>query len=196
MLLPNERFYGEYYANASTVGLFELGLKASLPMNFVPPGYGHWSCHAGVRYQYFVDDNLYQLERIQRARQADARHRSGLRRSFRFLLINYKPLRLLMKIFYSTLVSLAALASSTAVSRAADKVVVGFIYVGPKDDYGYNQAHAEGCAGVQKLDWVKGVEEASVPETAAVQETMRNMINQDGAQIVFPTSFGYFDPHI
>ena len=81
-------------------------------------------------------------------------------------------------------------------SCAADKVTMGFIYVGPKDDYGYNQAHAEGCAGVQKLTWVKGVEEASVAETTAVQETMRNMINQDGAQILFPTSFGYFDPHI
>jgi basic membrane protein A len=79
---------------------------------------------------------------------------------------------------------------------AADKVNMGFIYVGPKDDYGYNQAHAEGCAGVQKLSWVKGVEEASVPETTSVQETMRNMINLDGAAIVFPTSFGYFDPHI
>jgi simple sugar transport system substrate-binding protein len=79
---------------------------------------------------------------------------------------------------------------------AADQVVMGFIYVGPKDDYGYNQAHSEGCAGVQKLPWVKAIEEASVPETTSVQETMRNMIHQDGAQILFPTSFGYFDPHI
>src|SRR5207302_7590471 len=39
-------------------------------------------------------------------------------------------------------------------------------------------------------------EEASVPETTAVQETMRNMINLDGATMLFPTSFGYFDPHI
>jgi basic membrane protein A and related proteins len=92
--------------------------------------------------------------------------------------------------------ALAALAFSTAFAPAADKVVMGFIYVGPKDDYGYNQAHSEGCAGVQKLDWVKGVEEASVPETTSVQETMRNMINLDHAQVVFPTSFGYFDPHI
>jgi len=80
---------------------------------------------------------------------------------------------------------------------AADKeVAMGFIYVGPKDDYGYNQAHAEGKAGVSQLAWVKSVEEASVPETTAVQETMRNMINLDKAAIVFPTSFGYFDPHI
>jgi basic membrane protein A and related proteins len=81
-------------------------------------------------------------------------------------------------------------------SAAEDKVVMGFIYVGPKDDYGYNQAHAEGAAGVQKLPWVKAIEEASVPETTAVQETMRNMINLDGAKALFPTSFGYFDPHI
>jgi len=75
-------------------------------------------------------------------------------------------------------------------------IVMGFIYVGPKDDYGYNQAHAEGKAGVSKLGWVKAVEQANVPETTEVQEAMRNMIEQDGATVLFPTSFGYFDPHI
>jgi len=35
-----------------------------------------------------------------------------------------------------------------------------------------------------------------VPETIAVQETMRNMIELDGAAALFPTSFSYFDPHI
>ena len=29
-----------------------------------------------------------------------------------------------------------------------------------------------------------------------VQKTMESMINQDGATLLFPTSFGYFDPHI
>ncbi|MEP6519701.1 BMP family ABC transporter substrate-binding protein [Microcoleus vaginatus] len=82
-------------------------------------------------------------------------------------------------------------------SAGTDKpIVMGFIYVGPKDDYGYNQAQAEGNAGVSKLAWVKTVEEANVPETTSVQETMRNMIEQDGATVLFPTSFGYFDPHI
>jgi hypothetical protein len=60
-LFPNERFYGEYWAKSSVVGLYEVGLKASLPMNFMPAGYGHWSCHAGFRYVNFVDDNLYRL---------------------------------------------------------------------------------------------------------------------------------------
>jgi len=99
-------------------------------------------------------------------------------------------------IFRRTLLSLAALATLVSVPVAAKDVTMGFIYVGPKDDYGYNQAHAEGKAGVSSLGWVKSVEEASVPETTAVQETMRNMINLDGATVLFPTSFGYFDPHI
>jgi basic membrane protein A len=73
---------------------------------------------------------------------------------------------------------------------------VGFIYVGPKDDYGYNQAHAEGAAAVKKMPGVKVMEEERVPETDAVQQSMKSMIELDGAKLLFPTSFGYFDPHV
>src|SRR5262245_10929224 len=48
---------------------------------------------------------------------------------------------------------------------AGEEVTIGFIYVGPKDDYGYNQAHAEGAAAVKKMDKVKMVEEEKIPET-------------------------------
>lgn len=81
-------------------------------------------------------------------------------------------------------------------ARAQKAVVIGFIYVGPKDDFGYNQAHYEGKEGISKLPGVKTIDEANVPETTAVQESMRAMIEQDGASVLFPTSFGYFDPHI
>ncbi len=81
------------------------------------------------------------------------------------------------------------------VARAAG-LTVGFIYVGPKDDYGYNQSHAEGAAVVKKIPGVKVVEEERVPENVDVQKTMESMINFDGATLLFPTSFGYFDPHI
>ncbi|PPD49907.1 MAG: BMP family ABC transporter substrate-binding protein [Methylobacter sp.] len=77
-----------------------------------------------------------------------------------------------------------------------DDVVVGFIYVGSKGDYGYNQAHALGAAAVKAMPGVKVIEEENVPETIAVQNTMESMINLDGAKLIFPTSFGYFDPHI
>ena len=81
-------------------------------------------------------------------------------------------------------------------NAGSEPLLMGFIYVGPKDDYGYNQAHAEGKAGVAQTAGIETTEEANVPETTAVQESMRNMINVDGATVLFPTSFGYFDPHI
>jgi basic membrane protein A and related proteins len=85
---------------------------------------------------------------------------------------------------------------SSASGGAKGDTVVGFIYVGPKDDFGYNQAHAEGAKAMATVAGIKIVEEASVPETSAVLETMRSMIEVDGANVLFPTSFGYFDPYI
>ena len=78
----------------------------------------------------------------------------------------------------------------------ASDITVGFIYVGPRDDYGYNQAHAEAAAEVAKMPGVKVLEEEKVPETIAVQKTMESMVNIDGASLLFPTSFGYFEPHV
>ena len=86
------------------------------------------------------------------------------------------------------------LLSSRAFAQSA--LTVGFIYVGPKDDYGYNQSHAEGAAVVKKIPGVTVAEEENVPETVDVQKTMESMINLDGAALLFPTSFGYFDPHM
>ena len=93
---------------------------------------------------------------------------------------------------------MTGLAASYGMSPAfaAKKVNMGFIYVGPRDDYGYNQAHFEGKSAVAGMDWVKAVDEENVPETIEVIKTMESMINLDGAQVLFPTSFGYFDPHI
>ncbi|HTJ57145.1 MAG TPA: BMP family ABC transporter substrate-binding protein [Devosiaceae bacterium] len=77
---------------------------------------------------------------------------------------------------------------------AASPLTVGFIYVGPKDDYGYNQSHAQAAAAVKSIPGVTVVEEENVPETTDVVKTMESMINLDGASLIFPTSFGYFDP--
>ena len=90
------------------------------------------------------------------------------------------------------------LAASYGITPAwsAKKVTMGFIYVGPRDDFGYNQAHYEGKSAVAAMDWVKAVDEENVPETIEVVKTMESMINLDGAQVLFPTSFGYFDPFI
>lgn len=84
----------------------------------------------------------------------------------------------------------------SAMAQAQKPLTIGVIYVGPRDDYGYNQAHAQAAAEVKKMPGIKVVEEENVPETAAVQKTMTGMIQQDGAKLLFPTSYGYFDPHI
>ena len=92
--------------------------------------------------------------------------------------------------------SASAAAAGEAAKPAGSGMTVGFIYVGPKDDYGYNQAHAEGAKSLASLPGIKIREEEKVPETVDVQKTMESMINLDGAKLLFPTSFGYFDPHI
>src|SRR5438128_2666566 len=78
----------------------------------------------------------------------------------------------------------------------ANNLAVGFIYVGPKDDYGYNQAHAQGAAAVKKMAGVKVFEEENIPERVDVQQSMKSMIEISGVKLVFPTSFGYFEPHV
>jgi len=63
LLLADNRFYGEYYKSSPTigVGLYEVGLKATLPLKFIPASAGHWSIHAGFKYMNFPNDNLYEL---------------------------------------------------------------------------------------------------------------------------------------
>lgn len=60
VVLPASDFYGETFASSSTVGLYEVGLKATIPIS-MPEGYGFWNAYIGVRYMDFVDDNLKQL---------------------------------------------------------------------------------------------------------------------------------------
>src|SRR3982074_3970993 len=71
-------------------------------------------------------------------------------------------------------------------ARAQKPLVLGFIYVGPRDDYGYNQAHAEAAAVLKKMPGVKVVEEEKVPETVAVEKSMESMINMEGPPRLLP----------
>jgi hypothetical protein len=64
VLLPDSNFYGEYYGPSSTVGLYELGLKGSVPLKFIAPGYGNWNFHVGFRFQDFIDDNLQGMQQF------------------------------------------------------------------------------------------------------------------------------------
>jgi basic membrane protein A len=78
-------------------------------------------------------------------------------------------------------------------ARAAATLTVGWVYVGPKNDFGFNQAHHEAVEALKSMPGLKVLEEENVPETVAVEQTMESMINFDGAQLLFLDSFGYFD---
>src|SRR5471030_2774018 len=49
-------------------------------------------------------------------------------------------------------------------ARAAG-TTIGFIYVGSKDDYGWNQSHAVAAAALKNIPGITVVEEENVPET-------------------------------
>ncbi|WP_299821148.1 BMP family ABC transporter substrate-binding protein [uncultured Roseibium sp.] len=100
-------------------------------------------------------------------------------------------------ILKSSAAGLAAL-SSAGLPRFAQAagLTVGIVYVGPRDDFGWNQAHAVAAAALKDVPGVTVVEEENVPETIAVEKSMESMINLDGANLIFATSFGYYKPFV
>jgi basic membrane protein A len=71
---------------------------------------------------------------------------------------------------------------------------VGFIFVGPKDDYGYNQAAYQGSQAVKSaFPNLEVLTAENVPEDDNATRIMESMI-RDGAKIIFATSYGHKDP--
>ncbi|MGA0571501.1 BMP family ABC transporter substrate-binding protein [Variovorax sp. VNK109] len=91
-------------------------------------------------------------------------------------------------------VAFAALAAAVALPAAAQsKSTLGYIYVGPEKDYGYNTSMDYGRLFVEKnLPGTKTLHVENIPETAEVEKVMERMI-QSGAGIIFATSYGYLD---
>src|ERR1700712_2311652 len=92
--------------------------------------------------------------------------------------------------------SLATAALPFGIARAETAVVLGIVYVGPKDDFGWNQAHAVSVGTLKAIPGITVVEEENVPETDAVTQSMESMINLDGANLILATSFGYYSPFV
>src|SRR5271170_8281946 len=90
--------------------------------------------------------------------------------------------------------SLVATGTTGQIARCSYAVIIGIVYVGPRDDFGWNQAHAVAIKALKTLKGVTAVEEENVPETDACAKSMESMVNLDNANIVLGTSFGYFDP--
>ena len=92
---------------------------------------------------------------------------------------------------------MAGLALSLAVGAAsgADKLKVGFIYVGPIGDHGWTYQHHEGLLAVEEAfgDMVETVYVENVAEGPDAERAITRLA-RDGAGIIFTTSFGYMDP--
>lgn len=86
----------------------------------------------------------------------------------------------------------AFVASGGLKALAATRGTVGFIYVGPSGDYGWNQSHAVAAAEIASREGITLIEQERVPETQEVVRVMESMIQLDGANVIFPTSFGYW----
>jgi simple sugar transport system substrate-binding protein/basic membrane protein A len=83
--------------------------------------------------------------------------------------------------------------AGTAAGPGKDSKAIGFIFVGPKDDFGYNQAAYQGSQAVAKAYPKLDVLTAeNVPETDEAARVMEGMINK-GAKIIFATSYGHLD---
>jgi basic membrane protein A len=90
----------------------------------------------------------------------------------------------------------ALLAAGLASPAAAAETKVGFIYVGPAADFGYNTSMDLGRKYVEsKVPGVTTTAFEGIPETAEVARVMERLINS-GNKIIFATSYGYLDEAI
>jgi basic membrane protein A and related proteins len=76
-------------------------------------------------------------------------------------------------------------------AAAESKLTVGAIYVGSINDYGYNRSMHDGLMAMKAaIPGVTVLEAENVPETAEAERVMEGMIQQ-GAKLIFATSFGH-----
>src|SRR5260370_27979433 len=59
---------------------------------------------------------------------------------------------------------------------AAD-ITLGIVYVGPRDDFGWNQAHALPVKALKSLPGVKAVEAENLPQTDPRSNSIEAMLN-------------------
>src|SRR5271154_4677656 len=92
-------------------------------------------------------------------------------------------------------VAAAVVASNIPVAKGADKLKVGFIYLGPIGDFGWTYQHEVGRQGLVKdmgdkieTTFLENVSEGPDSERAIEQ------LARSGHKLIFTTSFGYMDP--
>lgn len=74
------------------------------------------------------------------------------------------------------------------------KLKAAWIYVGPIGDYGWSHAHEQARLYVQeKFPWLEALPPAEAVPEADVDRYIERFIVEEGADVVFTTSFGFMD---
>ncbi|MEH6360179.1 MAG: BMP family ABC transporter substrate-binding protein [Amylibacter sp.] len=99
-----------------------------------------------------------------------------------------------MKLFKTILAGAAIAVGLVGGANAAEKLKVGFIYVGPTGDFGWSYEHDQGRLAIEEAlgDKVETTYVESVPESADSERVMTQMA-LSGTNLIFATSFNYMD---
>ena len=91
-------------------------------------------------------------------------------------------------------VAAGALLAAVQAGSAADKLKVGFVYVGPVGDFGYSYQHDQGRQAMAKAlgDKVETTFLENVPENDS--ERSIEQLARSGHKLIFTTSFGFMEP--
>jgi len=99
------------------------------------------------------------------------------------------------KLIKLTALALASALALTAGAVSADKLKVGFIYIGPPGDHGWTYAHDQGRLSIEKElgDRVQTTFVENVPEGPDAERAIAKLA-ETGHELIFTTSFGYMEP--
>jgi basic membrane protein A and related proteins len=92
--------------------------------------------------------------------------------------------------------ALAAAPSASTPAGANAPLIVGFVYVTPVGEAGWTYQHELGRREMVRAlgARVRTIAVESVAEGADAERVMRDLVAQQGATLVFATSFGYLEP--
>jgi basic membrane protein A and related proteins len=90
---------------------------------------------------------------------------------------------------------IVAIAAVTFHAYAAEKLKIGFIYVGPIGDLGWTHQHELGRQEMVKAlgDRVETTYLENVPESADAERALEQLV-RTGHKLIFATSFGFMEP--
>jgi basic membrane protein A len=101
------------------------------------------------------------------------------------------------KIFMAATAVIVTAGASMFGASAAEKLKVGFIYLGPVGDYGWTYQHDQARQAVVKEfgDKIETTFLENVPESADAERSIEQLVRA-GNKLIFTTSFGYMDPTV